>query len=344
MPDGETRPSVLPGGGIPPPGSTWVPGKDDTESVEESGNHGHEVRIDVTLSTRSVAAGSPLSLKCAVTCSHGCDLRGTLLTIEDAQGGAIDIVTLSGVDGTSSSTPAFTVAAPSTPGVHTWSVAFLGREEDRAAHLAVAAPFTFTVEPHATNVLVWAVPSAIVTEEPFHLKVGVTCTSGCDLSGRSFEILDQQGSSVASGSVGSEPLPGSTGLYVADVELHGRGASGHERWTAVAPAHTDGVPHAAATHTFGVIFVEAPESLVTIEAYDQERKAAIAGLHVLLHPYRAFTDERGVAELRVPNGTYEVFVSGFRYVPVRRTLEVTSDLTTRAELLWEPEGSDDPYA
>ena len=47
--------------------------------------------------------------------------------------------------------------------------------------------------------------------------------------------------------------------------------------------------------------------------------------------YRAFTNERGVAEVKVPKGEYRLFVSGKNYFPFRSDSEVSTDMTIRAE-------------
>jgi len=76
---------------------------------------------------------------------------------------------------------------------------------------------------------------------------------------------------------------------------------------------------------------------VTIEAFDGDTQAPIKGAHVLLHPYRALTDERGVAKVKVAKGRYTLFVSGFNYIGHEQIIDVTSDVTARAELAVEPE-------
>jgi hypothetical protein len=55
-----------------------------------------------------------------------------------------------------------------------------------------------------------------------------------------------------------------------------------------------------------------------------------------MHPYQAITDDRGIAEVRVAKGTYKLFVSQTRYIAFGLPLEVTADVTTRAELDMEP--------
>jgi aspartyl-tRNA synthetase len=58
---------------------------------------------------------------------------------------------------------------------------------------------------------------------------------------------------------------------------------------------------------------------------------------VLLHPYRALTDERGMAKVKVAKGRYTLLVSGFNYIGHERIIDVTGDVSARAELAVEPE-------
>src|ERR1700687_3103467 len=57
--------------------------------------------------------------------------------------------------------------------------------------------------------------------------------------------------------------------------------------------------------------------------------------------YRALTDERGMAKLKVAKGRYKLFVSGFQYIAYQGIIDVTGDVTARAELTSEPEGQED---
>jgi hypothetical protein len=75
---------------------------------------------------------------------------------------------------------------------------------------------------------------------------------------------------------------------------------------------------------------------VTVEAVDRESQIPVAGARVVMHPYKAVTDERGVAEVRVAKGSYRLFVSQMKYVTFGVPLDVTADVTTRAELDVEP--------
>jgi len=57
----------------------------------------------------------------------------------------------------------------------------------------------------------------------------------------------------------------------------------------------------------------------------------------MLHPYRAVTDERGFAEIRVAKGAYDLFVGKTKYLTLGVLVEVDADMTARAELDLEPE-------
>ena len=86
--------------------------------------------------------------------------------------------------------------------------------------------------------------------------------------------------------------------------------------------------------------VSPPDCEVTVEAVDREKQTPIKGARVVMHPYRAMTDENGIAKVKVTKGQYDILVSASKYVPVSIPVEVTADMVTRAELdvdpPWEP--------
>ena len=86
--------------------------------------------------------------------------------------------------------------------------------------------------------------------------------------------------------------------------------------------------------------VSAPACRLTVVAVDAKSGKPVEGARVVAHPYRAVTDERGVAEMRVPAGEYRLFVSGKGSIPFRFDGAVTADRTIRAELAQDVELSD----
>ena len=197
---------------------------------------------------------------------------------------------------------------------------------------------------HATNVAAWDIPSAITAGDRFRMKVGIKCEQGCDRANGAFEIHDHEGALAATGTLPGEIWPGTTGLYVSEVELAAPAAEGLYTWTVTVPSTALGagpaseaeVPHAAGSASFGIRVVGQPDYLVTIEAVDQADQAPLGGARIVMHPYRAVTDERGVARVRVAKGAYQLFVSQTRYVTLGLPIDVTADVTARAELAVEP--------
>jgi hypothetical protein len=55
-----------------------------------------------------------------------------------------------------------------------------------------------------------------------------------------------------------------------------------------------------------------------------------------MHPYHAATDGRGIAEVQVATGAYTLFVTQSGYLTFGLPIEVSADMTARAELDVEP--------
>jgi hypothetical protein len=189
------------------------------------------------------------------------------------------------------------------------------------------------------NVIAWDIPSAIVAGETFRMKVGIKCAHECDVAHSAFAIYDHEGTQAAAGAVTGDRWPGTTGLHVAEVELQAPAAEGLYEWSVRTPAHepSEGeIPHTEGSATFGVRVVSRPECLVTVEAVDTTSHAPLDGARVVMHPYKAVTDARGIAEMRVAKGAYVLFVSQPRYVTFGLPVEVNADMSARAELYLEP--------
>ncbi len=206
----------------------------------------------------------------------------------------------------------------------------------------------------------WDVPSTIECGEKFSVKLGVKCSAECRPDGWTVEIRDQDGRERATVTFGGEPWPDTSALYYAEVELSAPDTEGLHTWEAKALADdpadgpADGpvddpaddleddlhLPHAEAIASFGVRVVPTPECLLTVVAVDMESQIPVEGAKVSVHPYKTFTDVRGVAEVRLPKGEYRLFVSGKSYFPFRSDGEMKTDVTIRAELAVDREISD----
>ncbi len=200
------------------------------------------------------------------------------------------------------------------------------------------------MKPHSTSVVVWDEPSTVERGEGFSVKLGVKCSSECPPDGWTVEVRDQDGKKRATATLSAEPWPGTAALYYAELDLSAPDTEGLHEWEAKALADgaADGpdIPHAECIVRFGVRVVPTPECLLTVVAIDMESQTPVKGAKVVVHPYKAFTDERGMAEVRVPKGEYRLFVSGKNYFPFRSDVEMKTDVTIRAELAVDRELSD----
>lgn len=187
-------------------------------------------------------------------------------------------------------------------------------------------------QPHAAQFTVWDVPSAAVAGERFRFAVGVRCSAGCNLGGKELLLFDQEGSGAGTVKLGHETWPGTEALYFAEVEARAPLEAGSHRWEAKLAGRDAELPHAAGSFPLTVRVVGAPDCEVTVKVVDRENRAPIKGARVVMHPYRAVTDDNGIAQVRVARGQYDILVSGSRYLPACASVEVTADLITGAEL------------
>ena len=192
------------------------------------------------------------------------------------------------------------------------------------------------MEPHATRIVVWDVPSAVQCGAAFKLKVGVKCAVECGAAARRVEIRDEQGRSVAAATVGDVPVAGTSALYFAELELRAPATEGLHGWEAraaeVVDVATGRITHTAATAPVPVRAVPHPDCLLRVVAVDGRSRIPIPGAKVVIHPYRALTNAEGVAEFRVPKGAYRLLVSGRDRFPFRSDGEIDADVTIQAEL------------
>jgi hypothetical protein len=320
----------------------------------------------VEVSPHEVDAGGELTVVVRASCPDGCDLQGQAVSIRNEDGTELAIAQLMvaelagtefsatelsaaelpaaglmEVDDEAYATGAIALLAPLDVGEHIWQAVLPVVEKDGVRHEETATAFAFVAMPHGANVNIWGVPSAIPVGEAFGFKVGIKCSAGCKLAGREVRVLDHQGARIAAGILRDDPWPDTTALYFVELRAQAPGETGDYLWRIETPGSEAGAPHAAGSSAFSVKVVAPADHEVTVEAFDVEKNAPIGGAHVLLHPYRAFTDANGVAKVRVAKGTYKLFVSGFNYIAYENTIDVAGNFTVRAELAVEPEGQED---
>jgi hypothetical protein len=299
----------------------------------------HEMSISmVKAPPTEVDAGTDMTLKIQVSCSSECDLRGMRVFVADDEGATIEEVGLTEFDGAANETDEFVVRAPSRRGAYTWAAVFPAQEKEGVSHEETSASFPVSVKPHSTSIAVWDVPSPVAVHDKFKIKVGVKCSAGCSLAGRDIEIFDDEAQKVATDALGDTPLPGTSALYWAELQLEAPNLEGYHRWTARFPEPDLELPHGEVSHRFGFAAGRAPECLVTVEVIEQDSSDPVSRAQVLLRPQsgyacRGLTDESGVAMVGVLRGEYMLLVSkGNQYADFKTTIEVSDDLTIKAEL------------
>jgi hypothetical protein len=283
-----------------------------------------------------VDAGAELTLQAKVLCSPACDLRGHTLLVNDQAGGEASRVEFTEFDGVTNATREFVVKAPVKPGEYTWLAVSPAVVREGVSYMEASTPISFSVKPHTMYVVAWDIPSAVVVGERFRMKVGIKCSSECRPTNRNFAIYDHEGTEVARRTLSGDRWPGTTGLYVAEVELTAPRKEGLYTWTVKGGESDVGIPHAEGSNSFGITVVSHPEYLVTVEAVDKATQTPLSGARVVMHPYKTVTNERGVAEVRVARGAYKLFVSQTSYTTFGLPVDVTADMTARAELDLEP--------
>lgn len=302
--------------------------------------HG-ELFCAVEVSPEIVDAGAGMILHAEVSCTPPCDLRGHNLVIKDQAGTDAGIIELSEFDGEANSAGSLKIMAPLQPREYIWSALCPAYSTQDIFYAETSADISFTVKPHAIRVLAWDIPTAVVGGEKFNMKIGIKCSGDCQLANEEFgvedfEIYDHNGAEVATGRISGELWPGTAGLYFTEVELNAPASEGLYNWSVKCSGTVGEIPHAEGTASFGLRVVGPPEYLVSVEAIDKDRQTPMRGVRVVMHPYMGVSDENGIAKIRVAKGAYQLFVAQTSYLTLGLPVEVTEDMSVRAELDLEP--------
>ena len=252
-------------------------------------------------------------------------------------------------DETINETEDFALKAPGQVGEHAWTILFPRHEIEGAVHEESCLVVSFTTRPHTTSMAVWDVPSPVVMNRSFKVKVGVTCSATCQLAGRLIEVCDEAGTRIGASRLGETPWPGTSALYVAEVELAAPATEGIPAWSARLPprgggpgaAAESGLPHEEASATLSFRTAKPPEHRVTVKVTDKETEAPLENVAVRLGVYRASTDAQGLASLELPGGVYDVDAWKVGYETLPRTVEVGKDQMIQVEALFSPEKDPD---
>ena len=270
-----------------------------------------------------VAAAAILELTVQAVCPGGCDLRGLPVQLA-APGRVLAAGELTPRDGAAAAVT-FRVRAPAQAGEQAWTVRCAPREPAGGLHAEGVLPLRFRTVPHACSLAAWDVPSPASPAVPLQMKVGVRCAEGCALAGRRVEVRDETGARVGEGRLGAAPWTGTDALYWTSVALPPPPAEGvHCRSVALADADAT-PPHAGAPAAFSLRVGKPLERRATVRVVDARTRTPLRGVEVRIGPYAATTDGRGVAQVALPAGAFDVGIrkSGHRARP--RSLPTEGD-------------------
>jgi hypothetical protein len=283
-----------------------------------------------------VDAGAEFTVRCQLRVLPGRDHVDLGVSIRDTDDVELAYAELVQCDGQVYVTEEIQLEAPLAVGECVLRAVLVTPEQDGTSPNEMSTEFAFVVKAHAMRLNVWGLPAAITAGERFTFNIGIKCSAGCGLTGRELIIVNGEGDEVGTATLRDDVWPGTGALYFAEAVCDAPLAVGSQRWEARIAASGSGVPHAAGAHAFSVRIVDPPDCEVTVEAFDAARQTPIGNARVVMHPYRAFTGENGVATLKVVKGNYSLLVSGTRYMGTTRTLEVRENITVRADLILEP--------
>ena len=301
----------------------------------------HQTKVEMSQSVPlELEAGADIILKVKVSCSEGCDLRGIPVKVMAADEVVITNE-LATHDETINETEDFALKVPGQVGEHAWTILFPRHEIEGAVHKESCLVVSFTTRPHTTSMAVWGVPTPVVMNRSFNVKVGVKCSATCQLAGQLIEVRDAAGTRIGQSRLGETPWPGTSALYVAEVELVAPATEGMASWSARFAAAEPGLPHEEASAPFSFRIARPPEHRVTVQVTDKETEAPLENVEVRLGVYRASTDAQGLASLELPGGVYDLDAWKVGYQTLPRTVEVDKDLMIQVETLFSPEKDPD---
>ena len=296
-----------------------------------------QVEIALEVSPDPVDAGADIVLYARVTCSPPGDLSGHRLLVKDETSVELGVIELAESDDEEATEGQAVLKTPLTAGDHVWSVVSPTLLKKSISYEQASQPISFAVMPHTIRVLAWDVPPTVVAGEKFTIRIGIKCSSECVFAHETFAVLDHAGNEIAAGLLSGDIWPGTSGLYSALVELKAPSAAGLYEWTVKCSGSDLEKPHAEGVASFALRVVSQPECVIKVEAVDKVSQLPVADARIALHPYKGVTDENGLAEIRVAKGEYHLFVAKARYLTLGLPVEVTADMTARAELDLEPE-------
>jgi len=286
--------------------------------------------------TPEVPVGATFDLKIGLSCPDGCDLSALPVEVTGPDGAIAVLIK----DGATADLGNLTLNAPPTVGEHVWRLSVSPVEAAGVAHAGCTCSVAIRTRPHETSLAVWAIPSPVVTGQSFVIKAGAKSTADCELAGCRIEVLDDTGTTIATGDLGSAPWPGTAALYWTELQVSAPHKAGMFSWSVRFDPAGLALPHEGATSHFSIAIVDPPEHRLTVKVIERDTAAPVADAQVRLGAYRCSTDPSGTAEIMLPKGAYDLNVWRAGYEAPTSAVTIAADVTVEVQVAAIP--GDDP--
>ena len=297
----------------------------------------HICRSEIESPEDPVFAGAPFSVRVIANCPEDCDLSGARLVAATAAGEIAAHAMFEDAEGGASAQ--LILQAPKIAGLAVWSLR-IEPAEGGAVHELESQSVEIAISAHVVKMLAWDEPSTIPAGERLRFMLGARCTAGCSLAGQSVRVADAAGTLAQELALGAEVWPGTSGVHYAAADLAAGSAIGEAMWIASTGPWELPLPHDAARADIQCRVIAPPECPISVEVFDGPKQTPIPGARVVLHPHRAVTDEKGVANFAAAKGAYDLLVSARGFPAVSTPVTVDGPLSTRVEMIreapWKP--------
>jgi hypothetical protein len=287
-----------------------------------------------------VGAGAEFIMTIRVSCPDGCNLSSLPIEVLTPDN-VIMAVKPDLDDPPAEAAHHVALKAPLQAGQHVWRVSCAAHESSGRHHRATELQVPVRIRPQETSLAVWSIPSPMVTDRPFAIKVGAKSSAGCDLTGMPIAVCDAAGTVLASGVLGDTPWSGTSALYWTELTLTAPAEAGMFGCSVTFAAPDLACAHHGSLSRFSIAIVDPPEHRLTVKVVERDTAMPVENAQVRLGPYRAATGGSGIAEVALPKGSYDLNVWKSGYEAPATAITVDADLAVDIAVTPAPEENPD---
>lgn len=285
-----------------------------------------------------VAVGADFELTVVLSCPTGCDLSSVPIEVRAPDGVTTRV---KATESDVARVRKIALKAPLQADEHIWCISCAEHESGGWHHNAALVRVPVRTRPYETSLAVWAIPSPVVTGQPFAIKAGAKSAAGCNLAGTRITVCDEAGVALASDALGDTPWPGTAALYWTELALIAPAEAGIFSWSVRFAAADLELPHRSTSSHFSIAIVRPPEHRLTVRVIEQNTATPIENAQLRIGAYRTATNGSGLAELMLPKGVYDLDVWKSGYEAPTTPVAVDDDLTVEVVIAAVPEENPD---